>query len=415
MKIRKLILLIAVFLGTSFLQFGQTIGNKVTAPFDQVHSFSILSDDRIFVGTNSEGLYYSPDDGVTWIKITFPYDKVGMAYLRTSGDLYVDAPFNGLYRLKKDSTSWQYVGFKDVEVGNIIECTSGYLLASISSIKSYSNANCLYISKYGGILWSSVSTNFSSYLSPKFAKHPNGDIYVASLNGVYKSTTGESWTYCHPGTINTISIDADSIIYIGLEEELRTSSNEGAGWNVSTFTQKPFEIEYIFRDQQDNVYIETSNISHSFIYKKVKGTTVWSLLGELNGWGGRAYGYKPQINSKGDIFYIDASNLYKIDRTITSVQQEVTPSLPQQFILSQNYPNPFNPSTTINYSIPQTSFVILKVYDVLGNEVVTLVEEEKEAGCYKVEFNGSKLSSSIYLYRLQAGDISMTKKFILLK
>ncbi|MBU2494683.1 MAG: T9SS type A sorting domain-containing protein [Bacteroidetes bacterium] len=85
------------------------------------------------------------------------------------------------------------------------------------------------------------------------------------------------------------------------------------------------------------------------------------------------------------------------------------------FRLLQNYPNPFNPNTKINYSIPKTCFVTLKVYDLLGKEVLYLVNEEKPEGYYEVEFNGALLSSGVYLYSIQAGNFSDTKKFILLR
>jgi len=90
------------------------------------------------------------------------------------------------------------------------------------------------------------------------------------------------------------------------------------------------------------------------------------------------------------------------------------------FELSQNYPNPFNPNTTIKFIIPQdvrreTQAVSLKIYDILGNEIVTVVNEEKPAGEYEFEFDGSELTSGIYLYRLQAGDFTNTKKMILMK
>jgi hypothetical protein len=94
---------------------------------------------------------------------------------------------------------------------------------------------------------------------------------------------------------------------------------------------------------------------------------------------------------------------------------------PSQFILEQNYPNPFNPSTTIRFQVPNSSFVNLKVYDVLGKEVATLVNGEKPAGSYEVEFNASDLSpkgsltSGIYFYKLQTGSFVETKKMILLK
>jgi hypothetical protein len=89
--------------------------------------------------------------------------------------------------------------------------------------------------------------------------------------------------------------------------------------------------------------------------------------------------------------------------------------IPSQFILAQNYPNPFNPSTTIHFSLPSSEFVTLKVFDVLGNEVATLVNEEKATGSYEVNFNAANLSSGVYLYKLQAGSFIETKKMLLLK
>ncbi|MCS7054031.1 MAG: T9SS type A sorting domain-containing protein, partial [Ignavibacterium sp.] len=89
-----------------------------------------------------------------------------------------------------------------------------------------------------------------------------------------------------------------------------------------------------------------------------------------------------------------------------------------KFTLEQNYPNPFNPTTVISYQIPVNSNVSLKLYDVLGNEVATLVNEYKEAGRYKVELNLGQtmsLSSGIYFYKLQAGEFTEIKKMILSK
>lgn len=88
---------------------------------------------------------------------------------------------------------------------------------------------------------------------------------------------------------------------------------------------------------------------------------------------------------------------------------------PSQFVLNQNFPNPFNPSTTINFSIPTSEFVTLKVYDVLGKEVGTLVNEENPAGSYEVEFNAADLSTGIYFYKLHAGSFIETKKMVLIQ
>jgi len=89
--------------------------------------------------------------------------------------------------------------------------------------------------------------------------------------------------------------------------------------------------------------------------------------------------------------------------------------IPTQFILFQNYPDPFNSTTKINYTVPKSVFTTIKVYDVLGREVTTLVNENKSAGDYSIQFDGGKLVSGIYFYRMKAGDFVQTKKLILLK
>jgi hypothetical protein len=83
--------------------------------------------------------------------------------------------------------------------------------------------------------------------------------------------------------------------------------------------------------------------------------------------------------------------------------------------LEQNYPNPFNPSTSISFTLPSKSFVSLKVFDLLGREVATLVNEQKPAGTYTQKWNAANVSSGIYFYRLQADKFTETKKLVLLK
>jgi hypothetical protein len=97
------------------------------------------------------------------------------------------------------------------------------------------------------------------------------------------------------------------------------------------------------------------------------------------------------------------------------VSVEDKPISPGRFLLSQNYPNPFNSTTAIQYSIQQRGNVLLKVYDILGNEVKTLVNEEKEQGVYTINFDANNLPSGMYLYRIQADSFIDTKKMILLK
>lgn len=117
---------------------------------------------------------------------------------------------------------------------------------------------------------------------------------------------------------------------------------------------------------------------------------------------------------------VDFGNDGTIDDTLhlnntVDVEDEGNLLTPNEYNLAQNYPNPFNPVTTIRYSIPKQSGVMIKVYDVLGNEVATLVEEQKEPGVYSVNFDGSQLASGIYFYKLQTGSFTETKKMILLR
>jgi len=115
------------------------------------------------------------------------------------------------------------------------------------------------------------------------------------------------------------------------------------------------------------------------------------------------------VNNAGFGEYIFADD----ESIVTGIENNKT--IPTRFLLSQNYPNPFNPSTVINYQLPKLSNVSLKVFDVLGREVVTLVNKEQPAGNYKVTFNAFRLSSGIYFYTLRTGDFIKTKKLVLLK
>jgi len=139
------------------------------------------------------------------------------------------------------------------------------------------------------------------------------------------------------------------------------------------------------------------------------GTTTegqnYKYIDEIIGIQARTVGYRlKQVNYDGSYEY--------------SAVVEVTNPAPTEFVLEQNYPNPFNPSTKIRYEIPgqaDKKLVVLKLYDVIGNEIATLENEEKEAGRYEAELNATNLPSGIYFYRLSAGSFTETKKMILLK
>ncbi len=118
---------------------------------------------------------------------------------------------------------------------------------------------------------------------------------------------------------------------------------------------------------------------------------------------GMIYQYRlKQIDENGEFNY---SNVIEITADL----------IPNSFNLSQNYPNPFNPATNIQFEVPSPQFVSLKVYDIVGKEVITLVNEKKQPGKYEVQFNASNLPSGVYICKLNTENYSSTKKMILLK
>lgn len=112
---------------------------------------------------------------------------------------------------------------------------------------------------------------------------------------------------------------------------------------------------------------------------------------------------------------IKASTEYELWPAGLTDVEDLGKAVPTSFNLAQNYPNPFNPSTKIKFALPSEQMVSLKIYNVLGQEVATIVDQQMKAGSYSFDFNASKLSSGVYFYRIQAGNFGMTKKMLLIK
>jgi photosystem II stability/assembly factor-like uncharacterized protein len=131
------------------------------------------------------------------------------------------------------------------------------------------------------------------------------------------------------------------------------------------------------------------------------------------------------VNVFSSVYFADVSNgwavgnngtiLHTTNGGVSFVEEEQIDEIPTEFLISNNFPNPFNPSTKIKYSVPQLSNVVIKVFDLLSNEIETLVNEEKPAGTYELTWNAESLPSGVYFYQLRAGSFMDTKKMLLLK
>jgi hypothetical protein len=174
-------------------------------------------------------------------------------------------------------------------------------------------------------------------------------------------------------------------------------------------TYNPYSFRYV-RDDSTFIRSAINNVWDTFyvdIYTKIADSH--SFLDVLGYFDNNLISYtiwEDSANGKVNLFGLKRINLFG------DVKKELTPEV---FSLSQNYPNPFNPSTKIQYALSSSQFVTLKIYDILGRQVATLVNEEKAAGEYEIEFDAKKLSSGIYFYQLKTGKSILTKKMILLK
>jgi len=188
-----------------------------------------------------------------------------------------------------------------------------------------------------------------------------------------------------------------SIIPVELTSFVGSTVNGTAvlNWNTATETNNSgFEL------QRSSDRINFSNIA----FVPGFGTTTEP----------RSYSYTDKSANNGTYYYrlkqIDYNGAFAYSQIV-----EVDVAAPIEFALIQNYPNPFNPSTVISYSIPQNSYVTLKVYDIIGNEVATLVNQAQSAAKYDIRFDASNLSNGVYFYTINADNFTSTKKMILMK
>jgi len=202
---------------------------------------------------------------------------------------------------------------------------------------------------------------------------------------------------------DTTPFELETLLGVGLPVELTSFSATTIGKDVKLSWNTATEV--------NNYGFEIEKASSST-------TPIWNKIGFVNGNG--------NSNSPKDYSFIDDKVVsgkysYRLKQIDNDGQFEYSKVIEidingtKKFELTQNYPNPFNPTTNIQYAISSRQFVTLKVYDVLGNELKTLVSENKEAGNYSVNFNASNLPSGVYIYKLQAGEFTQTRKMTLLK
>ena len=233
------------------------------------------------------------------------------------------------------------------------------------------------------------------------------------FHGIYKSTDlGLTWELTNNDssdliTVERIKIDRKDNIYACTPWNIFRSIDNGESWtNIADKSVAGFEI-----DNDNNLYIATKNAVHYQILKSTNLGTSWTPFSEMLE---NIYVNGLFLSDSSYLFVYTHSGIYRTTEPVTDIGENIQHQ-PISYYLSQNYPNPFNPTTTIQFQIANSSLVNLEIYDVLGRKVKELLNEEKPAGSYNVEFNAEGLASGIYFYRLRASSFTSTKKMILLR
>jgi len=404
MKKLIIILLLQIIIFVSYDAQAQWV--KTNGPFlGLVHSLAI-KDTIIFAGSNS-GVYYSNDYGLNWFVNQHLLNVDIMSLSVKDTTIFAGTAFYGIFRSTDNGLTWT-------------EANAGMSTKLIHSIIIKGDdifagtGNSVYISKDNGANWESVN-NGLNYNTRALAVSGN-NLYAGTYWGAYLSTdNGTSWTPINTGMTDTTIISCFAVngnyIYAGTDAEgIYLSTNNGNNWTAidSGLISKTTSIysfavykNNIFMSGNGGVYLSTNNgLSWKAINTGLPNTSVTSLA---------IMGTNLYAGTWGDSVWVRP-----INEIITRIRDQKL-QIPALFKLEQNFPNPFNPITIIKYEIPKTSFVSIKVYNELGNELATLVNENKSAGNYSIEFNAGNLASGIYFYTMQAGSFVETKKLVLLK
>lgn len=373
-------LLAGTFGGTIYKSFDgganwTTLSNSLNVSY--VWDIEVASDGKIYAGSE-KGLYYSVDDGISW-SITsmgaFKRVDVRSIAIDTAGAIYAGTWGGGLHKSTDGGTNWTDVTNGIGGLGVI----HALVVNSDNEVFAGTYDDGLYYSNDGGASWTKTSLSYNHVWSMEVTS--TDEIYVGTYgSGVYYSDdNGSSWSYLSQGLsgqhIYALSVDTADVVYAN-------------SWAHGIYS-----------------------FSGGSLKANKSGVASGNSLG-LDGLRISAITIDKESNEL--IASTENGLLYRLETSVTSINENGKVS-PEEYNLSQNYPNPFNPSTKINFSVANAGNYTLTVYNVLGQQVATLISGQLTAGTHTVDFNASKLASGVYVYRLKGSDVNITKKMILIK
>lgn len=452
MKMITIIGLIFLLHTISSAQSWQWLG-----PDSSVIHHIYAKNDTIYAGTQGEPVYpvvlgaiiRSTNGGASWDTVNNNIPKRWVRAMavdpKDTRKIYI-SNLGKLYKSSNAGESWEEFGnelgeyVSDIQISphnsNIIFCIASYgggdvdeLFRTTDGGKTWENVSGFAVSSHG------VKLAFAFDPVNSNRVYAGGDtqfyqtFYVSTNKGDQWSALTELQTY--PKKI-IVDWNNNNIIYLfaspfrsedwGVNWKQVNIGLPSNFWSYWTSLIDPYDSSILYMSNSVGIYITTDRGEFWSLFSGSENFQLNFITGER---GGKENLF---IDSTTHKMYVGTQQGAYVYNLLTSIDNNEESST-NNFILNQNYPNPFNPNTTIEYSIPSyaistnkerhnlksTVFVTLKVYNILGREVATLINKNLTPGNYEVEFNGEGLPSGIYIYKLTAGAVSLTRKMLLVK
>ena len=436
-----------IFAGTTNDMFRSTDnGNNWTSCSFRasIYSFatSSVANSAIYAAVgNYSNIYRSTDNGNNWNRMLY-FNTVGLPdnyftsiAINSKGNILAGNNYYwGVYRSTDNGNTWTQLytgGLSNIHVVSLA-------INSADDIFAGTESDGVFRSTDNGNTWTQINTGLTDSYIRALAINSGEFIFAGTNNGngVFRSVEPTAYSLAVTASNGTVIKNPDQAGYnFGTTVTLTATPATGYSFTAwsgdATGSTNPLAVtingnKNITANFAINRYTVTltaspkngGTVSGSGIYDYGSSVTIAAVAKNITGskfqfinW--TENGIEISKNTSYTFNITANKNLIANFLDITSVEDEG--GIPTKFVLSQNYPNPFNPSTTIRYNLPKEAMVSIKVYDMLGREMKTLIKEYKSAGSYNVEFNASNLTSGIYFYRLTAGDFTQVKKLVLMK
>jgi Secretion system C-terminal sorting domain len=414
MKITVRLLLLCFVLATNptpiFAQWIQTNGPSG----GYVFCFGV-SDTNLYAGTSGAGVFLTTNRGTDWEEVNSGLTNNSVQDLTVLGtNLFAGTYGAGVFRITINDTNWSAV--------NTGLTNDSVLALAVYNTNLYAGTwgGGVFVSTDNGALWTGINSGLSNILVQALAVSDTNLFAGTYGGGVFRTAINEtSWTEVNTGLTNTeIGVltvlpaqggSNASLFAVSSDGVFRTTDN-GANWiavNSGLF----------------NPIVTSLGVSGANLFAGTFGSGVFLSTNDGTSWNpvndSLSNPFVWALGASGtDLFagtWGDGVWRRPLNEMVATSSVKSQPDLPAYFYLGQNYPNPFNPTTRITFQIPDVEFVSLKVFDMLGHEVGTLVDEQRQPGAYTVSWDARNLASGMYFYRLNAGSFSQTKKLVVLR